>query len=415
MIQITSVPRAVAIIVVCLLGSVAEAQEPSGPGPSPNASAPAGWSWSGDANAFVGYNYQQRLFADFAAWESQNWLMGAGERALGGGRLTIQGMLSFEPFTIGKLVYAGGTNIPAPGSPQLFQTGESFEGVPIVNYQHPHDLFMGLGATYRIRRGRVGYVAGADLVGTPTIGPTPFMHRASARNNPQAPLTHHFLDSTHITTGVLRFGVEAGPFTFDTSVFRGEEPDEDRLNIDRPRLDSWAGRVSWRRGPWHAQFSAARLHEPEWFEPYDQTRLTASIAFDGAVGDRPLAATLAWGENREFTPFRGISFGYLLETDLLLTDTTTVYSRAEKVRKQIFGLGFHPKGFGHPHVHADIDAITVGVVRDLPIPMRGRLGIGGDLTVYRMAPDMAEYYDGSRSAHVFLRWRPRATTMTHVH
>ena len=112
-------------------------------------------------------------------------------------------------------------------------------------------------------------IVGADLVGSPTLGPTAFMHRASARNNPQAPLSHHFLDSTHITTGVLRAGVEVGSFTFENSVFRGEEPDEDRLDIDQPRLDSWAGRVSWRRGPWQAQFSGGRLHEPEWFEPYD--------------------------------------------------------------------------------------------------------------------------------------------------
>jgi hypothetical protein len=157
------------------------------------------------------------------------------------------------------------------------------------------------------------------------------------------------------------------------------------------------------------------LHEPEWFEPYDVTRLTASIAFDGDVRDRPLSATLAWGENREYTPFRGISFGYLLETDLGVTETTTLYSRVEKVRKQVLGLGFHPKGLGHPHIHADIDAITIGAVRDLPFITWGRTGIGADITVYRMGPDMAQYYGGSQSAHLFLRWRPRVAPMTHVH
>ncbi len=404
-----------AAVALCVLGASAEAQQPPPPDPLAPASGASRWSWTADANVFVGFNHQKRLFADFAAWESQNWLMGAGEREVGGGRLTIHGMLSLEPFTLGKLVYAGGLNISAPGSPQLFQTGESFEGVPIVNYQHPHDLFMGIGATYWSRRDRGGYFVGADLVGTPTLGPTAFMHRASARNNPQAPLSHHFLDSTHITAGVLRAGVDVGAFTFETSVFRGEEPDEDRLDIDQPRLDSWAGRVSWRRGPWQAQFSGGRLHEPEWFEPYNMTRLTASIGFDGAVADRPVTATLAWGENREFTPFRGISFGYLLEADVLVRDTTSVYSRVERVRKQILGLGFHPKGFGHPHVHADIDAFTLGGVQDLPIAARGSVGIGADITVYRMGADMAEYFAGSRSAHVFLRWRPRTTATAHVH
>jgi hypothetical protein len=104
-----------ALAALGLLARPAEAQQ-----------AATAWTWSGDANVFVGFNYQQRLFADFSAWESQNWFMGAGERPLGAGTLTVQGMLSLEPFTVGKLVYAGGRHIPAGGSPQLFQTGESY-------------------------------------------------------------------------------------------------------------------------------------------------------------------------------------------------------------------------------------------------------------------------------------------------
>ncbi len=123
------------------------------------------WTWATDANVFVGYNYQQRLFADFAAIESQNWFMLAGTHKAGPGHLTLTGMLSLEPLTIGRLVYAGdggmervyafspsGERVPFGGSPQLFQTGESYQQVPYVNVQHPHDLFMGLGATYRVER-----------------------------------------------------------------------------------------------------------------------------------------------------------------------------------------------------------------------------------------------------------------------
>ena len=409
------VARDLVVVAICLFAVTAAAQDQ--PGGDDHASASvteATWSWSGDANVLAGYNYQKRLFADFSAWESQNWFMGAGERGLGRGRLTIQAMVSLEPFTIGKLVYGGGARVTAGGSPQLFQTGESYQGAPLVNYQHPHDLAMGLGGTYRIAAPRVTYVVGGDLVGSPTLGPTPFMHRNSARDNPQVPITHHFLDSTHITAGVLRGGVETGGFTLETSVFRGEEPNENRLNIDRPRLDSWAGRVGWRRGVWQAQFSGGRLHEPEWFEPYDVTRLTASIGFDGAIDSRPLAATIAWGENREFTPFRGVADGYLLEADFRATEATALYGRAEKARKEILGLGFHPKGFGHPHIYSDIDAFTLGAVRDLPFAP-GRLGVGADVTVYRMSPDMALYYDGSKSFHLFLRWRPSAIPSAHLH
>src|SRR5262245_58262900 len=148
----TSLACALAAAVVCLAPGTAGAQEPHvHPASPPQASAPNAWQWSGDGNAFFGYNYQQRQFADFSAWESQNWLMGTGTRAIGGGHLVLEGMLSLEPFTM-----------KAAGSPQLFQTGESYQNVPLVNQQHPHDLFMEFGATYRVKRARSSYYFGAD-------------------------------------------------------------------------------------------------------------------------------------------------------------------------------------------------------------------------------------------------------------
>ena len=79
------------------------------------APATTDWTWTTDANVFSGYNYQQRQFADFWAWESQNWVMLAGERAVGPGTPDAStGMLSLEPWTIGRLVYAQGDD----GSPQ---------------------------------------------------------------------------------------------------------------------------------------------------------------------------------------------------------------------------------------------------------------------------------------------------------
>jgi hypothetical protein len=310
-----------------------------------------------------------------------------------------------------------GQQVPFGGSPQLFQTGESYQQVPYVNVQHPHDLFMGLGATYRIERPRVAYVFGADLVGEPTLGPTAFMHRESARDNPQVPLTHHDMDSTHVTEGVLRAGVETGPMTFEASVFRGEEPDQDdnRYNIEKPALDSWAARVRWHRGPWQAQFSGGHLRNPEWFEPYETTKITASIGFDCAVAARPLAATLSWGQHREDNGFNDHADGYLLEADLRATDRTAIYSRLEVSAKQIFGLGLHPRGFNHQHTYSHIDALTLGLVRDVGPPQWGRFGLGADFTVYRMSEDLIPFFDGSRSFHVFLRWRPLRTSMAHVH
>jgi hypothetical protein len=386
------------------------------------------WAWTTDANLFFGFNYQQRKqgSADLYAWESQSWFMADGSRKVGGGRLALDAMFSLEPWTIGRWVYIGepGQRTDIGGSPQLFQTGESYlltvngveNRIPLVNAQHPHDLFMGLGATYRIERGRVASFFGADLVGSPPLGPTAFMHRDSARDNPQVPLTHHYMDSTHISAGVVRAGITFQGVTLEAGVFGGEEPDEHRTNIGRPRLDSYAGRVSWQHGPWQAQFSGGHLHEPEWFEPYDVTRITASIHFYGAVYNRPLAVTAGWGENRQFNGFQNTEDGYLLEWDLRATPSSTIYGRGEAVAKELFGLAPHPRGFAHQHTLYNVRALTLGYVHDLPFAGLGRFGLGADMTVYRLAPTLQAFYAGSRSYHIFLRWRPStASGRRHEH
>jgi hypothetical protein len=365
--------------------------------------APAGttrWIWTPDANVFLGLNYQNRKFTDFTTWESQNWFMLAGERPVGSGRLSLRGMLSLEAFTLKDL-----------GSPQVFQTGEAYRGGPLIDYQHPHDLLMQLGVRYRVERRGLGAELEADLVGTPALGPTPFMHRRSARDNPQVPLTHHYLDATHITTGVVRGGFGAAGFTVESSLFRGREPNENRLNIDRPRLDSWSVRGRWRRGPWQLQVSGARLNEPEELEPFDMTRLTASIEFDGAVASKPLAATLAWGENREI---HGILDGYLLEWHWQAAARHVLYGRTEVTAKSILGLGsLHPIGFRHFHPISRVTAGTVGYVRELPSGRWNGFGVGADVTLYRISDDLLLPYGSPRSFHIFMRWRP--SDRAHVH
>ena len=212
-----------AIIFVCPGAAAAQDQSAE---QVPAASPPA-WTWHAEGSTFVGFNYQYRKFTDFDAWESQNWMMASGERAIGTARLRLSSMLSFEAFTLSDL-----------GSPQVFQTGETYNGAALIDYQHPHDLLMGLGGELRMPTGRVTTIVGADLVGPPTLGPPVFMHRPSAIENPQAPLSHHHLDATHITPGVLRAGIEMSGFRLEGSVFRGKEPDEDRLDVDLGALDS---------------------------------------------------------------------------------------------------------------------------------------------------------------------------------
>jgi hypothetical protein len=378
------------LVLSVLTGTHAAAQDQhAGHGPPP---AEAAWWWSWDAKVFAGFNYQRRAFTDFHEFESQNWLMGAGSRPAGDGRVGVRGMLSFEPFTVQAL-----------GSPQVFQTGETYEQAPLIDYQHPHDLFMALGATYERPVKGTRMFLGIDAVGSPAIGPPVFMHRPSAAENPSSSLSHHMLDSTHITPGVVTLGVERKNVRLEGSWFRGLEPDENRTDIDLGMLDSWALRASWRRGPWTAQVSGAQLTKPEWVEPfYDAARLSASVAFTGSDGR--VAALLAWGQNREF---HGNLDAYLFEATVRPRVRHAGYTRVELVTKDILGAGGrHPQGFDHFHPMSRVGAFTAGYVYDAVVSRAGRFGLGGDATVYYVPPNLKDNYGAPASFHVFLRYQP---------
>ncbi len=353
--------------------------------------APA-WQWAWDGSVFAGFNYQRRRFTDFPAWESQNWFMLHGERRAARHALRLHAMTSFETFTLQDI-----------GSPQVFQTGETFKGVPLVDYQHPHDMVMKLGAAWDRIVGPAAITIGADLVGAPTIGPKAFMHRESARENPQVPLGHHHLDATHITPGVVHAGLTARGVTVEASIFQGREPDETRTDLDLGPLDSYAGRVRFQRGAWSAQVSAGRLNEPEPYELLDVVQLTASIEFAGAWRDRPMAWTAAWGQNQE----GGSKLdAYLIEGTWRMRAADTLYVRGELVTKVIIGRStLHPPGFRHPHQFSRVGAFTAGYVRDVVSNRIGRLGMGGDVTGYRVPTNLEFFYGSPWSFHAFVRWR----------
>jgi len=353
----------------------------------------SGWHWNAHGNVFVGMNYQHRKFTDFKTFESQNWLMATGAHTAGAGRLTLSAMVSLEPFTLKKI-----------GSPQVFQTGETFQGAPLIDYQHPHDLFVALGAAYVRSAGVWKLSVEGDLVGAPALGPEPFMHRSSTRDNPQAPLSHHQLDSTHVTPGVLTFGVSRDDAGVDASWFRGREPDEKRTDLDLGALDSWSIRGHWTSGAWNAQVSGGHLTNPEITSPgRDITRLTASIAYTRMAGAIATALFVVWGENREA---HGPMDAYLFESEIEWLGRNYLYSRAELVTKDILNAaGNDPLGFIDFHPLSRVGAFTLGYTHDLNGSDRGRLGLGGDVTMYYVPPNLKDNYGGPISMHVVLRYR----------
>ena len=394
---------AITVAALLLWPDVGTGQSPVPPAPEP-AAASASWSWAVDGNAFGAFNYQRREFTDFDAWESQNWVMASAARRSDAWTTTGTVGLTFEPLTMADI-----------GSPQAFQTGETFKNAPLIDYQHPHDMIMvlGLDATRALNRAAVS--VGVALVGTPPLGPPPFMHRASAAENPQAPLGHHYLDSTHSTQGLVRGGLGIGGIRVNGGVFHGREPDEIRTDVDLGRLDSYALQVAFTRGHWSGQVSSAWLTRPERLSTYDAERRTASVSYEWRAGDRSLAWTAAAGQNREV---HGNLEAYLLEGVWRLSRWSAVYARAESVAKDILDAGFHPIGVGHTHRQSNVVALTAGYVRDLMSGRFGQLGVGGDVTRYRVPANLREAYGSPLSAHAFLRVRGRARTAgaaDHVH
>jgi hypothetical protein len=395
-----------------LLSALASAQDmPNMPGMQHDAPDTPGWHWTEDASAFFGFNEQERKFRDFHAWESQNWLMVDGTHRLASGTFRATAMTSLEPFTLKKI-----------GSPQVFQTGETFRSAPLIDYQHPHDLIMGLGADYARTKGAITYVLGADLVGSPTFGPTAFMHRPSAYGNPQVPLSHHYLDSTHITPGVVRGGVGRNGLGVAGSWFHGREPDEHRTDIDLGALDSYALQVSWAHGPWSAQASGARLKLPEAITPYDADRLTASIAHTrGPEGPAPHVAgsalrimswMFAFGQNREI---HGNFEAYLFEATIKTSRRGLIYTRAESADKDILDAGFHPRGVFHRHRHSQVGALTGGYLFNFLETRMGTVGVGADVTGYSVPLNLEEAYGSPSSYHVFVHYSLRGQSAGHVH
>lgn len=300
----------------------------------------SGTSWQPDSSPIEGLHH------DFGAWStmlhgyvtavydnqggprggdkafSESMLMAMAQRPLGGGTLTLRAMGSLDPL-MGK-----------SGYPELLQTGETADGkTQLTDRQHPHDLIMELAGVYshKVAGALSGFVY-FGLPGEPALGPATFMHRFSGVVNPEAPITHHWLDSTHITYGVATGGLVYRTFKIEGSSFTGREPDQFRYNIERPRLDSWSVRGTWNpTAELSLQVSHGFLKSPEQLDPNtDQRRTTASTTYNLPLRNGNWQTTFAWG--RKVNLPGTTTDAYLLESAVTL-GRHTVFGRAENVDK----------------------------------------------------------------------------------
>lgn len=382
--------------------------------PSPHDGSGTGWQpaatpghmWMKSARAwevmahgavFADYNQQGGPRGAGKA-ESVNWLMLMEQHRLGRGSILFREMFSAESLTA-----------PHPGFPELFQTGETYHGQPLVDHQHPHNVFSELALYYtRPISERTSWLFYGAAAGEPALGPVAYMHRASASELPMAPLSHHLQDSTHVSFGVITTGFVLDRIKFEGSVFNGREPDEKRYGIQFAALDSWSGRVSVAPSRnWTAEYSYGRLEHPEALEPGSQRRQTAAVEYVLPFSKGSWATSAVWGRVHKVAENHNLN-SYLLETTANFKLRNYAFSRIELVDKdELF-----PNNLLLPTFR--IGAYTFGGARDLIQSRLWQLALGADLTIYSKASTLDSVYGNNPiSFQVFLRVRPALSQHDH--
>ena len=355
-----------------------------------------GWMFMLHENLFLRYNNQ-----DFTNKGSRGndevdvpaWLMFMGQRQVGlNGLFHFSTMFSLDPLTA-----------RSGGFPLLFQTGESYKGQPIVDRQHPHDLFAELAVSYS-----QALSPKADLYfyfgypGEPALGPVAYMHRPSALADPDVPISHHWVDATHVTFGVATIGFRYGKLKIEGSSFTGREPDESRYDFDKPHFDSWSGRLSLNPSEnWALQVSHGFIKSPEALHPdEDVNRTTASAIYSLPISFGTFNATVLWGMNK--IQDQDAANAFLLEGSWK-RNKIDLYSRYEWVQKSTEELNLDENIYG-PNSVFPINSLTAGLNYDLFKIGQLNVATGGQVTFYHTDEKLDDLYGKNPMAfEIFLR------------
>jgi hypothetical protein len=377
-----------------LLGDYPMTRDASGTSWQPDAASHSGihamagdWMLMGHAELNGVYSWQDGPRGDEKAFVS-GMVMGMARRSFANGDvLGFRAMLSPDPL-MGK-----------SGYPLLLASGETADGAhPLVDRQHPHDLFMELSASYAKHLTDADSVfVYAGLPGEPAFGPPAFMHRPAAVDNPEAPITHHWLDSTHIAFGVATLGWVHGPFKIEASQFNGREPDQHRYDIETGALDSTSVRVSWNPGPnWALQASWADQKSPEQLEPLiDETRWSASALYTRKLGEAgEFNLTAAFGRKQRSD---GVDLdGWLGEASWKPNGKWTIFGRAERVETDELGPG-------HGGPVENVGELSLGLVRDWRVADHVLFGVGAQVAHNWTGGLSASYGGDPNGAMAFVR------------
>jgi hypothetical protein len=368
------------------------------------------WTVMFHANAFV-EDIQQTGPRGGDKFFSTNWMMPMLTNQWGPHSLTLRTMLSLEPATVTDRRY-----------PLLFQTGETAFGLPIVDGQHPHNLFMEISGRYDFDlNDKTRFFLYGGPIGEPALGPTAFPHRSSASENPVAMLGHHSQDSTHVSYSVITAGLSSGPLQLEASTFHGQEPNENRWYIGTGKPDSYSARLSVAPTQNVAgQFSIGRINNREPHEPgLDTLRTTASIHHNMTLSTGSLASSIIWGRNNDMIDSEERIFNsYALESTLNFKNSNWVWTRIENLDKDrtlLYGeteeaLNIEETPIGR------VQAYSFGYERDiLRTPLWANIGLGFQFTAYGLTSEMKTVYGNSpKSFVVFLHLRPVGNMAAHM-
>lgn len=385
----------------------------------PMAREGSGTSWQPDSTPMYGSMNMHRdggmtMLSGFAAprfvstgsargdhrFDAPNWLMYMQSIPLAGNsQLGLRGMVDAEFLTENRAGY-----------PLLFQTGETAYGQPLHDRQHPHDLWMELAATYSKR---IGNGTSASLYvgypGEPALGPPAFMHREIAWDLPDAPISHHWQDSTHITFGVVTAGISSGKGKIEASTFTGRDPDEIRTNFDPVHLDSYGARFSWNPNRnLSLEVSNGYIHSMDELNPQNsEHRTSASVIWNNPVAGGNWNHAVVFGQNNE--TMGGRTNSYLLES-AYQANFGSVYGRVEYVQKTAADLVLP---IADQDARFSVGEFTLGYVHNLTGPHAPLVvGLGTQVTVNTKPASLAPFYGSATPIgyEVFLRLRPARTT-----
>ncbi len=381
-------------------------QEGSGTSWVPSSSPIYAKQWMNDnwmvmlhGNLFVRYTNQSGPRGE-RTFDAPNWIMGMAQHPLGeNGQITFRSMVSFDRLTEG-----------GSGYPLLLQTGESWQGKPLIDRQHPHDLFAELAVAYSYRfQDNFGGFLYVGYPGEPALGPNVFMHRASAEGSPDAPIGHHWQDATHISFGVATVGFAFNRVKLEGSIFTGREPDENRFGFDKPRFDSYSGRISYNpTSDLSYQGSYAFIKSPEALAAdIDVRRTTASVLYHKPFSETTWwSNALVWGQNEDDQSGKQNSF--LLESTFQLTHIA-FFARLERVEKPRGELGFT----NNPESKVTVGEYTIGILYDFMKTKDIDAGIGFQVTGYSKPAELnAVYGSNPISFEIFLRIKPTLLSMS---